>query len=225
MGLAWRTQDYRLLRLETMLSERDARWASRLEHLDEALKTRKVVPQGNTSGTNPSASADTKTTAKAPEPTVLALARIEARLGELGERLREAQPTQNPTDPGIDELRRDLERLRKDFEARAQSSGQESRELSMAVQEVLQLLRRLAMSPSGPGLMQFPVPEPLHERQRRINQGSGLIPGLGPFPGQAQAPDQDHSFMDPAQGYRERSSQGYPGSFGGPRMQRPGGPG
>ena len=51
----------------------------------------------------------------------------------------------------IDELRRDVERLRKEVETRAQSSRQESHDLSLVVQEVLQLLRRLAMRPWGPG--------------------------------------------------------------------------
>jgi len=54
----------------------------------------------------------------------------------------------------IDELRRDVERLRKEVETRAQSSRQESHELSLVVQEVLRLLRRLAVRPWGPEPMQ-----------------------------------------------------------------------
>jgi len=108
-----------------------------------------------------------------------------------------------------------------------QSSRQESHDLSLVVQEVLQLLRRLAMRPWGPAPMQVPVPEPLQEHQRRggAGQGPGLMPGAEQVPGQGQMPDQDHSRMDPGQGNRERSSQGYSGGYMGPRMQRPGGPG
>jgi hypothetical protein len=225
MGVAWRAQDNRLLRLETMMTEREARWATRFDHLNEALTTRKAAPQGNTPGSKQSASPETKPPATVDGPMILALARIDARLGEVGERLREAQPSQNQSDPRIDDLRTEVERLRKEAETRAQSSRQESHELSMVVQEVLQLLRRLAMRPWGPGLMQVPVPEPLQEHQRRPGQGSGLMPGTGPVPGQGQMPDQDHSLMDPGQGNRERSNQGFSGGHTSPRMQRPGGPG
>jgi hypothetical protein len=225
--VAWRAQDDRLLRLETLLTEREARWGSRFDHLDAALTRRAVVPQGNTPGSRESVSPQAKPPATVDRPTVLALARIEARLGEVGERLREAQSSQNQSDPMIDELRRDVERLRKKVETRAQSSRQESHDLSLVVQEVLQLLRRLAMRPWGPASMQVPVPEPLQEHQRRggAGQGPGLMPGAEQVPGQGQMPDQDHSRMDPGQGNRERSSQGYSGGYMGPRMQRPGGPG
>ena len=223
MGVAWRAQDDRLLRLETMLTEREARWGSRFDHHDAALTRRAVVPQGNTPGSKESVSPQAKPPATVDGPTVLALARIEARLGEVGERLRETQSSQNQSDPMIDELRRDVERLRKEVETRAQSSKQESHDLSLVVQEVLQLLRRLAMRPWGPAPMQVPVPEPLQEHQRRGGQGPGLIPGAEQVPGQDQMPDQDHSRMDPGQGNRERSTQGYSGGYMGPRMQRPGG--
>ena len=90
--------------------------------------------------------------------TGLALARIEARLGEFGERLKEAQSSPNQSDPSIEELRRDVERLRNETEARAQSTRQETHELGLVVQEVLQLLRGLASRPWGPDQMQGPVP-------------------------------------------------------------------
>ena len=110
------------------------------------------------------------------------------------------------------------------MEARAQSSKQESHELGMLVQEVLQLLRQLAMRPWGPGPMQVPVPELPLEQQRRGGHGSGVIPRAVPVPGEGQFRDQDHSFLNPGQNSRERSSRGYPGGYMGPRMQRPGGP-
>jgi len=225
MGVAWRAQDDRLLRLETVLAAREAKWGTRFDHLDAALTRREVVPKGKTPGSKESVSPQGKPSATVDGPTVLALARIEARLGEVGERLREAQSSQNQSDPAIDELRRDVERLRKEVETRAQSSKQESHEQSLVVQEILQLLRRLAMRPWGPQPMQFPVPEPLQERQRRGGQAPGLMPGMEQVPGQGQVTDQDHPRMDPGQGYGERSNQGVSGGYMGPRMQRPGGPG
>ena len=225
MGVAWQAQENRLLRLETMLTEREARWATRFDHLNEALTTRKTAPQGNTPGAKQSASPQAKLPATVDGPTYLALARIEARLGEVGERLRETQSSQNQSDPRIDELRRDVERLRNEMETRAQSSTQESHQLSMVAQEVLQLLRQLAMGPWGPGAMQVPMPEQLQEHQRRAGQGPGLMPGAVPVPGQGPMLDQDHSLRDPGQGNRERSNQGFSGGYMGPRMQRPGGPG
>ncbi len=225
IGVAWRAQDDRLLRLETVLAEREARWETRLEHLDKALTRREAVPKSKAPGSIESGSPQAKTTATVDGPSILALARIEARVGEVSERLRETQSSQNQGDPAIDELRRDVERLRKDLETRAQSSRQESHELSVVVQQVLQLLRRLAMRPWVPEPMQFPVPEPLTEHQGRAGKGPGLMPGTEQVPGQVQMPEQDHPRMDPGQGNREGSNQGFSGGYTFPRMQRPGGPG
>jgi hypothetical protein len=224
MGVAWRAQDDRLLRLETMLAQREARWGTRFDQLNAALTRREVAPPGNTPGSRESVSPQAKPSATVDGSTGLTLARIEARLGEVSERQRVAPSSQNQRDPTIDELRLDVERLRKEVETRAQSSRQESHELSLVVQEVLQLLRQLAMRPWGPEPMQVPVPAPLQEHQRRGGQGPGLMPGAEQVPGQGQMPDQDHSRMDPGQGNRERRSQGSSGSSMGPRMRRPGGP-
>ena len=225
MSLAWRAPDHRVLSLETMLTEHEARWATRFDHLDVALTKREATPQGNTPGSKQSVSPRAIPPDTVEGPAVLALARIEARLGEVGERLREAQSSQNQSDPMIDELRRDVERLSKEVETRAQSSRQESHELSMVVQEVLQLLRRLAMRPWGPEPMQVPMPGQLPEHPRHAGQGTGLMPGMEQVPGQGQLPDQNQSRIDAGQGNRERSNQGFSGGYIGPRMQRPGGPG
>ena len=225
LGISWRAQERRFLSLETMLAEREAQWGARFEHLNTVLTRRAMVPQANTPASKQPIAPEAKPSSAVDGPTVLALARIEARLGEVGERLKEAQPSPNQSDPTVDELRRDVERLRKEVETGAESNRQQSHELNLVVQQVLQLLRRLAIRPWGPDPMQLPVPEPIPEHQRRPGQGQGLIPGTGQIPGQGLMPGQDHPRLDPGQGNLERGSQGYSGGYTGPRMQRPGGPG
>ncbi len=224
-GVAWRAQDTRLLRLETTLTEREDRWATRFGHLNEVLTTRKAAPAGNKTESKQSASPQAKLPATADGQTVLALARIEARLGDLEERLGEARSsqTQTQTDPMITELRTDVDRLRRDMENRAQSSSQQSLEMKMVLQEVLQLLRRLASGPWVPGPMQVPVPQLLQEHQRHGVPEQGMMPGAEQLPGQGQMTDRDHSLTDPGQINRERGNQGFSGGYTGPGMQRPGG--
>ncbi len=108
-------------------------------------------------------------------PTSLALARIEARLGELGQRLGEGQPRQDQDDPQLAQLRRDLDRLRQEVESAVRASKQESQELSVAVREILELLRRLAMRSRAMEPMQVPVPIPVPPQ--------GHEPGTWPRPG------------------------------------------
>jgi len=225
LGVAWRAQETRLHRIEAMLNERDAWLGTRFEQLTAALAKPGPASQGSAPISKPSVAPQSKPSATADESTGLALARIEARLGEVGERLRESQSSQNQSDPMIDELRRDVDRLRKEVEARAQASRQESHELGSVVQEVLQLLRGVAMRPWGQDPMQVPVPGSLQERLRRGGQGPGLMPGPEQVPGQGPMFEQDRLRPDAGRGDRDGWPQGRSGGFPGSRMQRPGGPG
>ena len=101
-----------------------------------------------------------KPTTAADAPTSLALARIEARLGEFGQRLGETQPRLDQDDQQVAQLRRDLDGLRQEVKIAVRASKQESQELSMAVREILQLLRRLTMQSRATEPMQVPVPIP-----------------------------------------------------------------
>jgi hypothetical protein len=227
MGVAWRAQENRLLRLGTMLTERDAELGTRLDQLNAALTKRRAAPPDHAQAAKQSVPLKANPPVTVDETTGPALARIEARLGEVGDRLRETQASQSPSDPMIDELRRDVERLRKDVEARAQLNSQESREQSMVIQEVLQLLRQQALRPWGPGQTQVPVPVPvpMQEFPRRGGHGPGHMPGAEQIPGQPQIPDENHFRQDAGQGDREGRPQGHSGGFMRPRIQRPGGPG
>ncbi len=234
LGLAWQARENQLVRLETMLAQRDALWTGRSEELEATLARRVEMPQTKPAEPRERVDRQAKPQPLPDEKTALALARVEAKLGEMGERLREVQSSQNPSDPRLDELRRDVERLRNDVEARDQARKQESRELTLVVQEVLQLLRRLAMRAWGPSSMQAPLPVPgqqFEEIPRHHGQGQGLGQGQGMIPGAEQAPaerpshDQGSFPMDFGQGYRDRNNFGFPAGSTAPHMQRPGGPG
>jgi hypothetical protein len=225
LSLAWRVQENRLLRLESMLKEREAWWTSRMAQLNEALTPRKEIPRAETQKTKQSGVPQAKPPAAVDGQAVLALARIEARLTEVGDRLSEAQSGQNQSDPMIAELRRDIDQLRKEIETTAQTNRQENQELRMVVQEVLQLLRRLSIGPWGPGPMQVPFPEQLQEHQRRGGQRQGVLPGGELLPGLGHNPERERFFVNPGEVSRERYNQGITGGYTGPRMQRPGAPG
>ena len=138
-------------------------------------------PSGRAS--KPSDVPSPKSAGTADGSTGLALARIEAKLGELQKRSKEAQSSPNQSEPSIEELKRDVERLRNETEARAQSTRQETHELGLVVQEVLQLLRGLAVRPWGPDQMQ------------------------GSVPGQGQMFDQNHFRFEPGKGGRMDGSR------------------
>ena len=227
LGLAWRAQENELRRLETMLARREAHWASRFDELNALLARQTPVPQTRAPSTKETSPPQPKSPAAMDGPTILALARIEAKVGQLGERLRETQSARNPNDPMVDALRRDIEQLKNDVEARDQSRKQESRELNQVVQEVLQLLRGLTLRPWGGGApMQAPVPGPLfQEQQRNGPQRQGLTPGAERLPGERQMPGQGYVPMEPGQVNPNRGVPNFSGGYITPRMQRPGGPG
>ena len=217
VGLAatWRVQGERLLRLEAMLRRREAQWGDRFNHLDAILARRlKEVPGMPTASKEPT-TREAIPSAPPEKPPDLALARIEARLAELGRRLEEAAPRQPQGDPRIDQLRRDVEQLGQQAEVRARLSRQEFQSLSMVLQEVLQALTRLALTSRGSEPMQVPVPVPVFPQGHTPGLGQG--PGMLPGPGQGQTPGQGPSGIDPGHDNRGRGPRNYPDGRTNPR--------
>src|SRR5262249_8986432 len=97
----------------------------------------------------------------ADEPTRSALARLEARLGQLGQRPGEGLPRPDGGAPQLPQLRSDRDRLKHELESASRAGKQEIQELSLAVREVLDLLRRLAMQSRMPEPLPVPVPIPV----------------------------------------------------------------
>jgi hypothetical protein len=200
VGAAWRSQDDRLRQLEANLARREARWGDRFNRLETALARREVPPQSEPSGPKEANPREPKPPTSADQPTSLALARIEATLGEIGQRLEEGQAGRDQDDQRIAQLRRDLDRLRQEVEMAGRASRQERQELGGAVREILQLLRRLA-SQSGPmEPMQVPVPIPVSPQGHEAGVGQG--PGMMPEPGQAQMPGTAHPQRAPGRSNR-----------------------
>ena len=205
VSAAWRAQDDRLRHLEAIQAQRrEARWGDRFNRLEAALLRWEAPPQRQTPGSKGPNTPELKPPTPTDRPTSLALARIEARLGELGQRLGEGQPRQDPDDPRVAQLGRDLDRLRQEMEIAGRASKQESQELSVAVREILHLLRHLAMHSRAPEPMPVPVPIPVPPQGHEpgMGQGPGMIPGPGPVPGPAQMPGQGHSHLAPGRGNR-----------------------
>ena len=200
VGMAWRAQDNRLRHLEATLGRREARWGDRFNRLEAALTRREAPSQRQPVSSNGPNLQELKPTIPADGPTSLALARIEARLGELGQRLGEGQPRLDQDDQQVAQLRRDLDGLRQEVEIAVRASKQESQELSAAVREILQLLRRLTMQSRATQPMQVPVPIPVPPQGHEpgVGQGTGMISGPAQVPGQAQMPGQDHPIGPPA---------------------------
>jgi hypothetical protein len=192
VGTAWRAQDDRLRHLEATLARREDGWGDRFNRLEAALTRREPPSQRQPASSNGPNLQELKPPTPADGTTSLALARIEARLGELGQRLGEGQPRQDQDDQRVAQLRRDLDRLRQEVEIAVRSSKQESQELSVAVREILELLRRLTI----------PIPVPPQGHEPGVGQGPGMISGPGQVPGQAQMPGQDHSYRAPGRGKR-----------------------
>src|SRR5262249_22479043 len=140
VGAWWRAQDDRLRHLEAIQAEREARWRDRVNRLEAALLKWETPSRRQTPAAKGPNSPELKAPAPSDPSTRLALARIEARLGELGQRLGEKQPRQDPDDPRVAQLAQDLDRLRQEIETAGRASKQESQELSLAVREVLHLL-------------------------------------------------------------------------------------
>ena len=204
VGAAWRAQDDRLRHLEATVARREARWGDRFNRLEAALTRREAPSQRQPASSNGPNLQEPKAPTPADAPTSLALARIEARLGELGQRLGEGQPRQDQDDQQLAQLRQDLDRLRQEAASSVRASKQESQGLSVAVGEILELLRRLTMNSRATEPMQVPVPIPVPPQGHEPGRGQwpGMIPGPGQVPGQAQLPDQAHSNRLPGRGRR-----------------------
>jgi len=204
VGAAWRAQNDRLRHLEAIQAQGEARWGDRFNRLEAALLRWEAPSRRQTAGSKGPDSPELKTPTPTDPSTTLALARIEARLGELGLRLGEGQPRQDPDDPRVAQLGRDLDRLRQEMEIAGRASKQESQELSVAVREILHLLRRLAMHSRAPEPMPVRVPNPFPPQGREpgMGQGPGMTPGPGSVPGPAQMPGQGQSHLAPGRGNR-----------------------
>jgi hypothetical protein len=204
VGVAWRAQDDRLRHVEAIHAEREARWTDRFNRLEAALLKWEAPSRRQTPGAKGPNAPELKTPAPSDPPTSLALARIEARLGELGQRLGEKQPGQDPNDPRVAQLAQDLDRLRQEIETAGRTSKQQSQELSVAVREIVHLLRRLAMHSRAPEPMQVPVPIPFTPQGHEpgMGQAPGMVPGPGQVPGPAQMPSQGQSHLAPGRGNR-----------------------
>jgi hypothetical protein len=215
VAASWRSQDHRLRDLEAALERREARWGDRFDRvearwgdrfdrLEAALTRREAPPRGEPAGSKVANTQERKPPTVADRPTSLALARIEARLGELGQRLEEAQAGRAQDDQRVAQVRHDLDRLRQEVEMAGRASRQEGQELGAAVREILRLLRRLASQSGTMGTMPVPVPIPVlppgHEPG--VGQDPGMIPGQGLVPSPAQVPGADYSKRAPGRSGR-----------------------
>jgi hypothetical protein len=204
LGLAWRAQDDRLRQLEVTLARREAGWGDRFNRLEAALTRRETPSQTQSASSVGPKVLEPKPPTSVDTQTSLALARLEARLGELGQRIGEGQPRQVEDDQQVAQLRRDLDRLRQEVESAGRASKQESEGLSLAVGEILDLLRRLTMRLRATEPMQLPAPMPVlpQGHEAGFGQGPGMMHGPGQVPGQAQLPGQDHSYGATGRGKR-----------------------
>jgi hypothetical protein len=204
LSMAWRSQDDRFRHLEATLGRRDTRWGDRFDRLEAAVARREPPSKVQPVSSNRPNLQELKPTTQADAPTTLALARIEARLGELGQRVGEGQPRQDPDDPRVAQLARDLDRLRQEMEIAGRASKQESQELSLAVREILHILRRLAMHSRAPEPMPVPVPTPFPPQGHEpgMGQGPGMTPRPGPVPGPGQMPGPGQPRLAPGRGNR-----------------------
>ena len=208
VGMAWRAQDDRLRHLEATLARREAAWGDRFDLFEAALTRCEALSKRQVASSNGPNLQEPKPPIQTDSPTSLALARIEARLGELGQRLGEGQSRQDQDDQQLAQLRRDLDRLRQEVESAVRTSKQENQGLSITVREILELLRRLMLHSRMTEPMQVPMPIPglPQGHEPGLGQRPGMILGPGQVPGQvpgqAQMPDQVHSNAAPSRGRR-----------------------
>ena len=197
---ARRSQDDRFLRLEAALARREARWGDRFDRLEAAYARREAPRPGEPLGSKAANPRELRPPTAADRLTNVALARIEARLGELGQRLEEGRAGRDQDDQRVAEVRRDLDRLRQEVGMAGRASRQEVQELGAAVREILQLLRRLASQSGTMETMPVPVPLPVSPQGQgpRVGQGPGMIPEPGP----AQLPGPVHTQRAPGRGNR-----------------------
>ena len=122
VGAAWRAQDDRLRRLETILDRRETRWGDRFQHLEEALTKHEAPLQKPAPSPQVPSPREVKPPTRVDGPTRLALNRIErklgeleqrlgGKLGELEQRLGESRTSQDRADQRGADLRRDLDQL------------------------------------------------------------------------------------------------------------------
>jgi hypothetical protein len=204
VGMQWRAQHVRLRHLEATLVRGESRWEDRFNRLEAALARRQAPSQTQPASAIRPNRQELKPVSPAEIPTNLALARIEARLGELGQRLGNGQSRQDQDNQSVAQLQRDLDRLRQDVEVSVRTSKQESQELSVAVREIRELLRRLTIRSLATEPMQVPVliPVPLQGHELGVGQNPNMISRPRQVPGQGQMPDQDHSNKAPGRGKR-----------------------
>jgi hypothetical protein len=226
VGVAWRAQDDRLRHLEAILARREARWGDRFNRLEATLARREAPPQRPAPASTGPNSHEVQPPTLADEPTRLALARLEARLDQLGQRLGE-EPRPDRGDPQLTQLRSDLDRLKQEVESASRAGKQERQELSLAVREILHLLRRLAMRSRVPEPLPFPmpIPAPPQGRSPGAEPGPGLIPGPVQGPHQGPIQGQDHAHPDPNRGNPDWGTHGFPGGHTRPGMPAPQGRG
>jgi hypothetical protein len=204
VGMTWRAQDDRLRNLEVKLEKRDDRWGDRFNRLEAALTRREGPTQRQPASSKAPIFPEPKPQTSADRPTSLALARIEARLGELEQQLGQGQPMRDQDDQQVAQLRRDLDRLSQEVEIAVRTRKQESQKLSTAVREILELLRRLTMNSGAMAPMQVPGPIPIPPQGQHpgVGQGPGMMPGPEQVPGQAQMPGQESPRWVPGRGKR-----------------------
>jgi hypothetical protein len=204
VAAAWRSQEGRLRRLAATLARREARWADRFDRLEVALARREAPPHGDPPGSKPPHAPELPAPLPTDRSTHLALARIEARLGQLGRQLEEGLAGRDQDDQRVAQLRRDLDRLRQEVEMAGRASRQEGQALGAAIREILRLLRRLAWQPGPMEMMPVPVPMPVSPsgREPAVGQVPGMIPVPGPVPGPDQAPGPAHSLPALGRGNR-----------------------
>jgi hypothetical protein len=220
VGMEWRARNDRLLHLEAIIAEQNARWGDRLGMIELAVTTRQAPDQTETPTRKIPISPNDRSSSQTEMPTTLALARLEAKLGELGQQLSQDQPKQDAASPSIEPLRGDLERLRREVENSSHASKQQIQELSAVVREVLHLLRRLTGHGRMPEPLQVPAPvsvpvpqkhDPALGQNPKMSSGPGQPAGEFPMPGQEP-------------GHQQRGLLHHPGGHIGAGMQTPGGP-
>jgi|GEM_PF-3870565 len=195
VGVSWRDQQSQIRRLETANVRREQEWRSLLEKLETAraesaakekeLKTAAQTPRKPAKDIAPPQSA--------PEPrnrvTELLVARLEAGLTKLEDRLNTPMPGPPPTERpelDLDQLRRELEVLKSDATAREKAIGKDLRELRMTLNQVMIWIRQLADRPpvQVPMLVPLQVPAgPLNLPNMGNNPGVNLPQSLEPFLG------------------------------------------
>lgn len=199
VAASWRSQDGRLRNLEAALEHRETRWRDRFDRLDAALARRPAPPRTEPAVSKVANPPAPKPTTTPDRSTSLALARIEAQLGELGQRLEGVQAGRGQDDERVAQIRRDLDRLRQEVETAGRVSRQEGQQRGAAIREILELLRRLASQPGTMVPVPVPVPVPISPPGHQLGggQGQGMILGPGAVPGQGQLPGQAHPMQVP----------------------------